>query len=254
VKINEIAVGTVYWYDTRQDWGKYLAPAYDRGPVVRVDAKRYTAYSYGRTKTEAREDPKGRYGAFRKVKEDGSPEDGSDATRIYYLVSTHIRDTMTATRERYDAERRRVGEAERLRQREAADALGRAATLRARLEAAGLADLIAVRATDGTGWHATSPHVEVAISGHPVQSLNRLLDIVDRALSAEKAAYLAGFDDGDAYDEVTEEERLARWGQHNGTIDPVTDTSRGWTHFINYGHHKTVCDCPRGADHPPVVI
>ncbi len=186
MKIADIKAEVVYWYDTRQDWGTWLTSSYDRGPVMRIDSKRYeltgSIWSINR---QGREDPKGRYAAFRKVKEDGSPEDGSDADRIYYLTSAHIRDTMVNVRARYDRQKAADDAAEQERARQAAEKAQEAADLRARLEALGI-DSIRVGSTSGQGYNAGVPHVTVDLGYSPEKVLADLLDRLERGVHAER--------------------------------------------------------------------
>lgn len=202
VKINDIrADGTVYWYDTRQDWGTWLTPDYDRGPVKRIDAKRYTMTGPSwSARREGREDPKGRYGAFNKVNEDGTP---TDDARVYYLQSTHIRDTMVNVRARYDRQKEADAATEQLRAQKAAQCKAKAEELTERLNALGI-EGISVVGTDGRGYRASGPRVRVEIlDGHkpgevarfdPVATLTALLDRLEAA-EADAKAYRDEADD-----------------------------------------------------------
>jgi hypothetical protein len=178
MKIKDIEVGPVYWYETAQDWGNYMTPSYDRGPVKRIDDKRYslTGYTWS-TKRDAREDEKGRYAACVKVNEDGSP---TEDTRPFYLQSTHIRDTMAEVRRRYDARKAADRAAEERRKDKAAALADKAAALTARMAALGV-EGVRAWATDGRGYLSTGPALHIEIDRVNAEAtLTALLDRIER--------------------------------------------------------------------------
>jgi len=195
MKIADIRTDTVYWYDTRQDWGTWLATAYDRGPVKRVDDKRYNLAGGSTWSRTPVEDPKGRHVKVVTVLEDGSPDTQS---RERVVPSTHIRDTMENVRRRYDARVKADREAEARRQARVSDVSQRAEELRRRLAALDLDGAFRVGHTTGQGRNAGQPKVTVEFTGSAEGVLSALLHRLEAAATAYQDGYAVGDRDAEA--------------------------------------------------------
>lgn len=182
MKHSEITVGVPYWYETGNDWGRYLTPVYNRFPCRRIDDKRYkvTGSSWSVNWT-AVADPKGQYIAVQRVDENGEDDD-----RVRYVATRFIRDTVANVQARYDRQKAADKAAEEARQTEAADAGFRARALRTRLAALGLGDAVRVDATTGQGWGAGSPKVTVEFSYDAETALAEILDRLEHGRRCER--------------------------------------------------------------------
>jgi hypothetical protein len=186
------ADGTVYWYDKRQDWGKYISPAYDRGPVVRVGTERYEGGSgrWSRSASDYYADPKGKYVKVQPMAVDGTTPDGNPR----FVLTAHIRDTYSAVKERYNLAAEAEARREADRAAKADDAARRAKALRARLAALDLLDAVRVTSTDGKAW-GTTPGVRVEWCRAAESALSDVLDRLEA--KTDDAAWRAGYAEGE---------------------------------------------------------
>ncbi len=187
MKIRDIEVGPVYWYDTQQNWGPYLGAAYNRFAAERIDDKRYnltgSSWSVHRNGVES---AAGKYVAVREV---GILEDGTikrdPEGRVRFVLATHIRDTYDAVKARYEARRKADREADERRQVKADSAVKVADELSTRLEKLGVTGIV-VGSTTGVGYQEGAPKTTVVFDkGYgridPVETLTAILDRLERA-------------------------------------------------------------------------
>lgn len=177
------ADGTIYWYETSDDWGTFLSPGYKRFACRRVDDQRYyvTGSSYS-SHREGIAHPNGKYIRVQPLNSDLIASGG-----VRHVLARYVRDEYTAVKERYERQQGADRRAELERQTQADAAQDRAAEYRDRLGDLRI-DGITVRATTGRGYGEGAPRVIVDFGspyGDPEHTLADLLDRLERGKRAE---------------------------------------------------------------------
>lgn len=177
------ADGTIYWYETGNDWGTYLSPGYKRFACRRVDDQRYplTGSSYS-SRRDGVAWPKGQYIRVQPLNDDLTAHGD-----VRHVAARYVRDEYTAVKERYEQQQAADQQAEVVRQAQADAARGRADGYRDRLGVLRI-DGITVHATTGQGYGSGAPRVVVDFGspyGDPEQTIADLLDRLERGQRAE---------------------------------------------------------------------